>query len=207
MTIAALFVERGGVYWDLPGVDAWDQDRDARLYAGPWPAVAHPPCSRWCRLAGLVEARWGHRRGDDGGCFASALGSVRSWGGVLEHPAFSDAWTAFGLNRPPTGGGWVNADLCGGWTCYVEQGRYGHDAKKATWLYACGVDALPSLLWGCVPHQESKALVSWCGNHVKSGESRPRVGKAAAARTPLPFRDALIAIAMGARPAQEARTA
>ncbi len=37
--IAALYVERGGVYWDFPGVDPWDQARDARLYAGPWPVV------------------------------------------------------------------------------------------------------------------------------------------------------------------------
>ena len=135
MTIAALFVETGGHYFGLKGVDPWDVTRDARNYAGPWPVVAHPPCSRWCRLAGLVEARWGHKRGDDGGCFASALASVRRWGGVLEHPAYSDAWDAFDLPTPPTGGGWVRG-ICGGWSCYVEQARYGHDAKKATWLYA-----------------------------------------------------------------------
>jgi hypothetical protein len=79
--IAALFVDPKGCYADLPGVDVWDEARDARLYPGPYPVVAHPPCSRWCRLAGLVEAQWGHRRGDDGGCFASALASVRKWGG------------------------------------------------------------------------------------------------------------------------------
>ena len=38
--IAALFVERGGVYWNQPGVDPWDEERDARLYAGPWPVIA-----------------------------------------------------------------------------------------------------------------------------------------------------------------------
>lgn len=32
--IAALFIETGGVYTRLPGVDAWDGARDARLYAG-----------------------------------------------------------------------------------------------------------------------------------------------------------------------------
>ena len=43
MTVAALFVEAGGSYWDLPGVDPWDEARDARLYDGPWPVVSHPP--------------------------------------------------------------------------------------------------------------------------------------------------------------------
>ncbi len=93
--IAALFVEKDGAYYNLSNVDPWDEERDARKYNGPWPVVAHPPCSRWCRLAGLVEARWDGKtvgrgkkkrvasckRGDDGGCFASALRSVRTWGG------------------------------------------------------------------------------------------------------------------------------
>ena len=196
--ISAIFVATGGGYFGLEGVDPWDEKRDAMLYAGPHPVVAHPPCSRWCRLAGLVEARWGHKRGDDGGCFASALASVRAYGGVIEHPAFSAAWAAYGLPRPPTGGvGWVRG-TCGGWSCYVEQGRYGHAAKKATWLYAEGCE-LPSLKWGHDPDQRSKALVSWCGNHTATGENRPRLGKKAASATPPEFRDILIAMARSAR--------
>lgn len=194
--IAALYVETNGAYFGLPDVDPWDQKRDARNYKGSLPVVAHPPCSRWCRLAGLVEARWGHKRGEDGGCFAHALWAVRTFGGVLEHPAYSDAWKVFDLPTPVTGGGWQRG-ICGGWSCYVEQGRYGHVAKKATWLYAFGAD-LPSLKFGHDPDQRSKALVSWCGNHVASGESRPRVGKAAAARTPPEFKEILLSIARSA---------
>lgn len=141
--IAALFVDPRGGYSVLPDVDLWDEARDARLYAGPHPVVAHPPCSRWCRLAGLVEARWGHKRGDDGGCFAAALAAVRAFGGVLEHPAYSDAWSAFDLPTPNRNGGWQRGS-CGGWSAHVEQGRYGHAAKKATWLYAVS-DYLPAL--------------------------------------------------------------
>src|SRR5258708_3804871 len=62
-TVAALYVDPNGVYASLPGVEVWDEARDARLYAGPWPVVAHPPCARWCRLAGFVEARFGYMRG------------------------------------------------------------------------------------------------------------------------------------------------
>lgn len=197
--IAALFVDErpGGAYVGLDGVEVWGESLDARKYPGPHPVVCHSPCSRWCRLAGLVEARWGHKRGDDVGCFASALDSVRRWGGVLEHPAWSDAWSAFGLPVPLRSGGWQRG-ICGGWSCYVEQGRYGHAAKKATWLYAYDVE-LPTLRWGHDPDQRSQALVSWCGNHVSSGETRPRVGKSAASATPRAFRDVLLAMARSAR--------
>lgn len=192
--IAALYVHRGGIYYGDQAIDPWDEARDARLYAGPYPVIAHPPCARWCRLAGLVEARWGHRRGDDGGCFAAALAAVRRYGGVLEHPAYSDAWPAFGLPRPPRAGGWVRG-ACGGYSCHVEQGRYGHPAKKATWLYAYGAVDLPELAWGSDPDSRSRALVSWCGNHVASGERRPRVSKKAASATPPGFRAVLVDIA------------
>jgi hypothetical protein len=197
-TVAALFVQTNGAYFNLPDVDPWDEKRDARKYAGPHPIVAHPPCSRWCRLAGLVEARWGHKRGEDGGCFASALNSVRTWGGVLEHPAYSDAWPAFTLPEPSRHGGWQRG-ICGGWSCHVEQARYGHDAKKATWLYSFGA-APPTMRWGHVPDRDVKALVSWCGNRVRSGENRPRLGKAAASRTPTAFRDELLSIARSVAP-------
>lgn len=209
--IAALYVRRGGPYYGLEGVDPWDEARDARLYAGPWPVVAHPPCSRWCRLAGLVEARWGHKRGEDGGCFAAALEAVRTWGGVLEHPAYSDAWAAFGLPVPPTGGGW-QMGLCGGWSAYVEQGRYGHRARKATWLYAFGVRRLPALRWGRTGYWPSyakergrrrfEAAVSWCRNHGL--EEVPRIGKREASATPPEFRDALLEIARSCAPRAKA---
>lgn len=194
--IAALYVDPAGIYSTLPDVDCWGEERDARTYPGPHPVVAHPPCSRWCRLAGLVEARWGHKRGDDGGCFKAALEAVKRWGGVLEHPAFSDAWPAFDLPQP-VHGGWQRG-LCGGWAAHVEQGRYGHPAKKATWLYAMRC-ALPSLDWRTVADQESEALVSWCGNRVASGERRPRVGKRVAAATPPSFAAILVGMARSVR--------
>lgn len=148
--IAALFVETNGCYFGLEGVEPWDQARDARLYIGPHAVVAHPPCQRWGRFwHGSTRKPHQFKLGDDGGCFAYALQSVRRHGGVLEHPADSHAWSYYGLNRPPRDGGWIAADLGfgGGWTCCVEQGRYGHFANKRTWLYAHGVE-LPELEWG-----------------------------------------------------------
>ena len=190
--IAALYVATNGAYFDLEGVDPWDEQRDARQYAGPFPVVAHPPCSRWCRLAGLVEARWGHKRGEDGGCFKAALKAVRTWGGVLENPAYSDAWAAFDLPIPSRSGGWQKG-FCGGWSCHVEQGRYGHPARKGTWLYAFGTD-IPNLRWGS--GYRATHMVGWADQTNYS--HRPRVSKAAASETPVEFREALISIAQSA---------
>lgn len=149
MKIAALFVDPNGAYAGLPNVEPWDQVRDARTYAGPWPVVAHPPCQRWGKLwAGqpLHIKLTGQRKtkGDDGGCFEAALSAVRTFGGVIEHPWGSHAWPHFNLNTPPRSGRWIMADFQGGWTCCVEQGRYGHYARKPTLLYAAHCD-LPEL--------------------------------------------------------------
>lgn len=190
--IAALFVDARGHYMTDPRVDPWPLDRDARTYAGTDPVIAHPPCARWCRLARLNERRYGHKVGDDGGCFASALASVRRCGGVLEHPAYSLAWKvdAFGLPRPSTRGGWTAPDAYGGRACHVEQGHYGHRARKATWLYAVRLAWYPDLVWG---PSVAKAWVSW-GDFDKYPDV-PRLGKREALATPPAFRELLVALA------------
>lgn len=148
--VSALFVQRGGSYWDSLGVDPWDEKRDARLYSGPYPVVAHPPCERWGRYWGGGPMLHGTPRqkklGADGGCFAAALESVRRWGGVLEHPEASHAFAHFGLGRPQWRAGWKPSEDGLGHICCVAQGNYGHRARKLTWLYAVGCD-LPDLDW------------------------------------------------------------
>lgn len=191
--IAALYVDPRGCYAGFPDVDPWDEVRDARLYPGPHPVVAHPPCSRWCRYAHLIQARHGHCVGDDGGCFAAALRAVRTWGGVLEHPAYSIAWKTYDLPRPPRGGGWVRG-LCGGYACRVEQGHYGHPARKATWLYAYGTE-LPQLVWG---ESTAEAVVGWCRNRSPANDPRHRVSGRRASATPEAFRDLLLGMARSA---------
>jgi len=152
VTVAALYVDPDGVYSTADDVECWGVEQDARAYPGPYPVVAHPPCKRWGKYwYGGPSANVRLRKGDDEGCFASALCSLRRWGGVLEHPEASAAWKWHGLNTPPRGGGWVRADPFGwrdAWTCCVEQGHYGHRARKATWLLACGAGDLPRLKWG-----------------------------------------------------------
>jgi hypothetical protein len=210
MTVAALYVQPDGVYAGLPGVVLWPESRDARLYAGPWPVVAHPPCQRWGRFwHGSTRKPHQFTLGDDGGCFAAALEAVREFGGVLEHPKDSKAWGYHGLANPPRSGGWVSADTHGGWTCCVYQGHYGHFAGKGTWLYAVSAGALPDLRWGpCEQRLHPTALARH--GYAKArrigmmamvgGKDKTRIREA----TPEQFRDVLIAIARSASPSLEA---
>lgn len=203
-TVAALFVHTGGPYFGLAGVDPWDEPRDARLYAGPYPVVGHPPCQRWGRYwSGGPSARVRRIKGDDGGCFAAALAAVRRWGGVLEHPEASHAWQAHGLNKPPRAGGWAKADEVGGWTCCVEQGHYGHLARKATWLYAFGVE-LPELKWGpcAAAKRVDEGFHTTAERHIARAAGQvalERLSKLERIVTPSGFRDLLISIARSAR--------
>jgi hypothetical protein len=203
--IAALFVATNGCYFGLQNVDPWDRQRDARKYSGPHPVVAHPPCERWGRYWGGSPTTWPRKiKGDDDGCFAAALAAVRTFGGVLEHPADSHAWAAFNLCAPPRSGGWVRADAMQGhqgWTCHIEQGAYGHRARKATWLYAAHID-LPALLWGKAPGdfvrlEDGHHSAEERRRAIKTGACQ-RLSKNQRAATPVPFRDLLIAMAQSA---------
>lgn len=190
--IAALFVATGGCYFGLDGIDPWDVVRDARLYTGPHPVIAHPPCERFGRWAGPAS-------GQDDGCFASALAAVRAFGGVIEHPADSLAWRIHGLTAPPRKGGWIAAGDGIGWTCCVEQGHYGHRARKATWLYAAHTE-LTELMWG-----PSQAQIKPRPGRDPVRERRigavQRMSRKQRRATPPSFRDLLISIAATAAPA------
>jgi len=180
---AALYVHEHGAYADLDA-DLWPAARDARLYRGSLPVVAHPPCETWCQLAPLVRHNIGREIGDDGGTFAAALDAVRRFGGVLEHPAYSYAWSRFGLPRPIRGG-WTRSLDDPGWTTEVSQGAYGHPARKRTWLYVVGAEP-PPLDW-------SEPPASRCIGGKYSG--RGRVRGVLANATPPDFARTLAAIA------------
>jgi hypothetical protein len=207
--IAALYVETNGHYYGLPGVDPWDEQRDARNYVGPWPVVAHPPCKRWGKFwHGSTAKPHQFKLGADKGTFAAALNAVRNYGGVLEHPADSRAWDYFGIAEPERCKGWINADKFGGWTCYVEQGHYGHFSRKKTWLYAVGCD-LPELNWTEGAQRLHPVALERYG-YAKArrigmvamigGKDKEKIRD----RTPVEFRDVLIAMARSAGAAKAA---
>ena len=186
--VAALFVETGGIYFSLPGVDPWDEKRDARLYDGTAPIAAHPPCGRWCKpLAKVNQTRYGYRIGNDGGCFAAALSALERCGGVLEHPAHSYAWDANYFSLPkPKRGEWLRSGQY--WTTEISQSAYGHKARKRTWLLYVGKSPF-SLDWSDPPGTH---LTSWL---QRTSRVAPRITKREADKTPLLFAELLVELA------------
>ena len=127
MDVAALYVDvEAGPYAGMAGVDAWGVERDAKLYRGPHPVVAHPPCGPWGRLSALCTRQ-------DPSCGPRAVEQVRAFGGVLEHPVHSRLWKVMNLPRP----GEFSFD--GLWTLELDQCRWGHRCRKRTWLLMSGV--------------------------------------------------------------------
>lgn len=170
-TIAALFVSPSGPYFKSEGVEPWGIPyKDARFYPGPYPVVAHPPCERWGKFSTGGMYRPGtKKRGEDNGCFQSALNSVRKWGGILEHPWGSKAWEHFGISLPDKKGGWFPAGDGIGYTCLVEQGNYGHKARKPTLLYTVRCARI-ELVWGKSPDK-------WREDPTKSERWKKRAEK------------------------------
>jgi len=135
--IAALFVERGGPYFGRHDVDPWGKERDARLYAGPWPVVAHPPCGQWGNLRHLFVPN--RERIQDADCGPIAVDIVRRYGGVLEQPAGSKLFDECACAKPHLSPDTFVEDRHGGYAIEVCQVEWGHPARKRTWLYLVGI--------------------------------------------------------------------
>lgn len=205
MSVQALFVEPRGVYPNLLGAaNCWDEARDARMYDGLGPVVAHPPCHLWVNMAAVNWVRYGRQRpawypgGTDGRCFASALAAVRMYGGVLEHPAGTHAWKYYGLPDPDAGRwshfGWTDSDSPPAHTfaavCEIWQSAYGHAARKRTWLLYCGDRSPFDLNWAREPgtHQ-----IGWFDR------AKPTLSKREASATPIAFALELVLLAEHSR--------
>lgn len=133
--IAALFVRKDSVYKSMPGVDAWDRERDARNWPGGESIVAHPPCAQWGELSHMAIVNPAEKL-----LALTAIDLIRRWGGVLEHPAKSK----LRAHLPVPG---ADPDRFGGWTTIVSQKWWGHMAEKKTLLYIVGIrpDEIPKI--------------------------------------------------------------
>lgn len=90
-----------------------------------------------------------------------------------------------------------------GWTCYVEQGHYGHMSRKRTWLYAVGCKLL-ELNWSKGEQRLHPVALERHGYEkarrigmtaMVGGKDKTKIRNA----TPLEFRDVLLSIAETAK--------
>lgn len=132
--VAALYVRKDSVYKNLVA-ESFDIDRDATLYNGPYPIIAHPPCGQWGKLSHFAYPNPIEKQ-----LALIAINQIRVFGGVLEHPRASKLWPQF-LPLPGS------FDSFGGFTISIDQFWFGHKAKKTTFLYfvGCKPSQLPQI--------------------------------------------------------------
>jgi hypothetical protein len=184
--VSALFVRSDSVYFDLPDVDCWPADVDARHFSCRTPVVAHPPCRAWGRLRHLAKPLPSEFH-----LSILAMWFCRMAGGVVEHPTDSRLWNTFDLVRG-------QRDAFGGWLMPVSQKWWGHRCEKPTILYICGAEPrdLPP-----VPYSMARATHS-IDRPKNRSSGRPllkRVGHAERERTPPLFSEWLVAVARSCR--------
>lgn len=117
--ITVLFARKTSVYKTL-NCDVWDADRDARLWLGKGPIIAHPPCRAWGRFAHVSKHEPAEKQ-----LALWSLEMVRTFGGILEHPVTSRLWDHL---RP------------GDKSLVIDQFWFGHRAQKRTRLFYSQVD-------------------------------------------------------------------
>jgi hypothetical protein len=115
----------------LPGVETFDEKRDARQFAGLNPVIAHPPCRLWTKtLSHQAKSQVPQEEKELG---RACVRAVIKNGGVLEQPAGSKLFEDMSLpvpNQP------ADPFL---FTLYIEQLWFGYPLKKPTWLLISGV--------------------------------------------------------------------
>jgi hypothetical protein len=102
------------VYKSIPGLDLWDIERDASLFTGSNPVIAHPPCQQWSKLRAFA-----HFNPKEKDLAWLCLEHVLQNGGILEHPSGSSFFREAGI-KP---------------TLSIDQSWFGFPARKRTYLY------------------------------------------------------------------------
>lgn len=103
-------------YYKIPGLDLWNQERDAYNFTGSNPVICHPPCAQWSKLKAFAGT---NKQEKELAYFC--IEKVNQNGGILEHPAGSGIWKLPGIKRENI--------------ISINQHWFGFPAQKRTWLY------------------------------------------------------------------------
>lgn len=114
--VAVLCAHDQSTYYSIPGAEVWNRKKDAFLFSGSLPVIAHPPCAQWSKMRSFSNynlrekllAEW---------CWDI----VNKNGGIFEHPAGSLFWKYIRADRSKI----FSVDQC--W--------WGFPGRKTTYLY------------------------------------------------------------------------
>lgn len=128
--VSVLCCSKTSYYKTLPGVDAFDINRNASTFKGNNPIVAHPPCRSWsAKMSHFAKPLPGER---DLAHFC--ISKLKTNGGVLEHPAYSKLFSVGSIPKPGEG---RKGDLI---SIEVWQSWFGYVIPKKTWLCFSKID-------------------------------------------------------------------
>ena len=113
--ITVLCAKKNSLYKTIPGIDVWDEDRDAYFFTGSNPVITHAPCAQWSQMKGFANDK-----PDEKELAFHCLKYVVRNGGIFEHPSGSSFFKEAGIERN---------------VYSVDQSWWGFTARKKTWLY------------------------------------------------------------------------
>lgn len=117
MKIAILCAHKKSHYYQIPGLEVYDQDRDCRTFDGGMPVIVHPPCAQWSKMKAFS-----HNKPEEKNLAHFCLDQIKKYGGIFEHPKGSDVWNQLDW---PDGGKFIE----------VDQHWFGFPARKRTILF------------------------------------------------------------------------
>lgn len=113
--ISVLCAKKNSIYKTIPGVDVWDEDRDAYFFTGSNPVITHAPCAQWSRMKAFANDD-----PDQKELAYHCLKYVLRNGGIFEHPGGSSFFKEAGVTN----------------NIYsVDQVWWGFPARKRTYLF------------------------------------------------------------------------
>jgi hypothetical protein len=162
--ISVLCAKKDSLYKQIPGLDVWDEERNAYLFTGSNPVITHAPCAQWSRMKAFAHQNEFHK---DLAYFC--LNKILRNGGIFEHPAGSSFFKEAGITKG---------------LYSVDQSWWGFPARKRTILFFNGCKPMPFPVMRHVP-THVVAISSKLGDHQRS--FRRELPKSQRSTTVLPF--------------------
>lgn len=163
--ITVLCAKKNSLYKQIPGIDVWDQDRDAYFFTGSNPVITHAPCAQWSRMKAFANDN-----PDEKELAFFCLQKVIRNGGIFEHPAGSSFFKEAGVSK----------------NIYsVDQSWWGFPARKKTYLFFHKCKPMPMPILKPAPTHV-------VGYHRNSERDLPEMSKSQRSTTVIPFANWMI---------------